>query len=133
VKRVAEQPIEQRADLSALVGNSNLTEDLALTGDERVEPGGDTEQVDGRSLVLEAVEERLEVGRIDLRELGQRPGRAPVGLDRIGRCQVDLRSIAGGEADCAAAPSGSTATRSRTSTGASRCEVPISRSFMRRE
>ena len=50
MKRVTEQAIEQRADLSALVGNSNLTEDLALTGDERVEPGGDTEQVDGRNL-----------------------------------------------------------------------------------
>jgi hypothetical protein len=82
MERVAEQTIEERADLPALVGGSNLTEDLALAGDERVQPRGNTEQVGGRSLVLEAVEEGLEVARIDLSELGQRPGRTLIGFER---------------------------------------------------
>src|SRR5262249_34337610 len=45
VERLPKDPVEQRTVRPELVGDPHLAEDLALAGNERVEPGGDAEEV----------------------------------------------------------------------------------------
>jgi hypothetical protein len=51
VQRVAEEPVEDRSRRACLVRAAHLAEDLALSRHHRVEPRGDTEQVQRRRLV----------------------------------------------------------------------------------
>ena len=44
-ERLAEHAVEQRPGRNRLVGGTHLAEDLALARDERVEPGGDPEEM----------------------------------------------------------------------------------------
>src|SRR4029079_2513407 len=46
MKRVAEDAVEQEAGRADLVRDAHLAEDLALSGNERVEPGGDAEEME---------------------------------------------------------------------------------------
>ena len=61
VQRLPEEVVEQRPGRAGLEGAPHLAEDLALAGNERVEPGGDTEEVQRRRLVPEPVERRGEI------------------------------------------------------------------------
>ena len=45
VQRLAEEPVEHGPGRAGLVRGAHLAEDLALAGHERVEPGGDAEEV----------------------------------------------------------------------------------------
>ena len=60
VERLAEDAVEQRPGRAGLVRGAHLAEDLALARDERVEPGGDAEEVQRGRLVAQAVERRLD-------------------------------------------------------------------------
>ena len=122
VQRLAEDAVEQRPGRARLVGGAHLAEDLALARHERVEPGRDAEEMERGSLVAQAVERGL-----DLRlELGERRDRALLGLVGVLRDDVELGAVARREADglaelarrARAACSRSSATRSRSSTGA---------------
>ena len=72
MQRLAEEPVEQRAGRAGLEGAPHLPEDLALAGNERVEPGGDAEEVQRRRLVPEPVERGGEIGGAVARELRHR-------------------------------------------------------------
>ena len=61
VQRLAEEPVEQRPGRADLVRGPHLAEDLALAGNERVEPGGDAEEMERGGLVAQPVERRLEL------------------------------------------------------------------------
>ena len=140
MERLAEEAVEQRAGGADLERVPHLAEDLALARHERVEPGGDAEQVQRGAVVAEPVEhggERRAVvacEREQRRRSRARPGASLVVVAR----EVELGAVAGREHDrlaarrasspaSAAAPSASTATRSRSSTGAWRCETPTRR------
>ena len=56
VERLTEEAIEERAGRADLERVAHLAEDLALAGHERVEPGGDAEQVQRGAVVAEPVE-----------------------------------------------------------------------------
>ena len=60
VERHPERPVEQRARRAGLERVAHLPEDLPLARDERVEPGGDAEQVQRGRLVGEPVRDRSE-------------------------------------------------------------------------
>ena len=59
-QRLAEHPVEQRPRRHRLVRGADLAEDLPLPGNERVEAGGDPEQMQRRRLVAQAVEHAVE-------------------------------------------------------------------------
>ena len=104
----------------------HLAEDLALARHERVEPGGDAEEMQRGRLVAEAVERGGELVAAVAGELGERPDCEL--LDVILPDEVELGAVAGGEARPprrrARAASArqprrrSSATRSRSSIGA---------------
>ena len=95
MQRLAKDAVEQQPGRARLVGGANLAEDLAFARDERVEAGGDAEQVQRGSLVAQAIERGL-----DLRlELCERGDRALLGLAGILRDDVELGAVARREAD----------------------------------
>src|SRR5207237_820714 len=57
VERLPEDTVEQRPGGARLVCSTHLAEDLALARDERVEPGGDAEEVSRGRLVAKRVED----------------------------------------------------------------------------
>ena len=82
------------------MGGPHLAEDLALARHERVEAGGDAEEVQRRRVVVQAVERLL-----DLRlERGERGDRGPLGRLGVGAGDVQLGAVARREADGLAAP-----------------------------
>ena len=89
LQRLAEDAVEQRPRRGGVVRRPDLAEDLALAGNERVEPGGDAEEVDGRGLVVQAVDDRVERLAGELLERRRRPGR---GSSRRGRARSGSRS-----------------------------------------
>ncbi len=90
-ERRVEQPVQDRADRAGVRGGGvrllHLPENLRLANDERVEPGGDPEQVSRRVEVGALVDVRHQRRSIDAMELGDEP-------DELGACAVAL--IAGG-------------------------------------
>ncbi len=123
-----------------LVRLLGLAEDLRLAHDQRIEAGGDAEQVAHGGRVPVLVEVLCQIAHGDARaprqHFGQPGGRAVGVVDG----DVQLDAVAGrdhhrlahrrqrgqlGERRAATA-SGSTASRSRTATGAVRCETPTS-------
>ena len=124
MQRLPEELVEERARRAGLEGRPHLAEDLALAGNERVEPGGDTEEVQRGRLVAEAVERGGEVVAAVACELRERPDREL--LDVLLLDEIELGAVAGGEDDRLAvetlgerpAGSRSSATRSRSSIGA---------------
>jgi hypothetical protein len=96
VQRLAEQPVEDRAGHPGLVGLADLAEDLALTGNHRVEPGRDAEEVQRRRLVGQTVEDTAELVLGQAAHAHQRGERADL---RVGPDQVELGAVAGRKAD----------------------------------
>ena len=82
----------ERAGLDGLVGGSDLAEDLALSRHERVEPGGDAEEVQRRRVLVQAVDDAVE--RLTRQLLERRQCGALV--DPV---DVELGAVAGREAD----------------------------------
>ena len=81
-----------RPRLDRLVRGANLPEDLALPRHERIEPGGDAEEVQRSCIFVQAVENAVErLARKPL-ERGDRRG-------VVRAVEVDLGAIAGRQAD----------------------------------
>ncbi len=96
MQRLPEEPVEQRARRARLVGGAHLAEDLALARHHRVEPGCDPEEVERRSLVAQPVEHRPQLVLGQPGNLRQRLDAAPL---RVSADEVELRAVAGREAD----------------------------------
>ena len=95
MQRLAEDAVEEGARRANLVRDAHLAEDLALAGNERVQPRRNAEEMESRGAIVETVERGL-----DLRlERGQRGN--SVAFRRVGvlRSDVDLGAVAGREAD----------------------------------
>jgi hypothetical protein len=86
-----EDAIEEKARRSVLVRGADLAEDLALTRNERIEAGGDAEEMERRSTVAQPVERVLDVR--------QRRDPASLGLVGVLRREVDLGPVARREHD----------------------------------
>ena len=82
VERLAEEAIEERAGGADLERVPHLAEDLALARHERVEPGGDAEQVQRGAVVAEPVEHGRERRAVVACEREQRGARALVQVRR---------------------------------------------------
>ncbi len=95
MERLAEDPVEQRPGRPELVRDPNLSEDLALTWHERVEAGSDPEEMVRGRPILEPVERRLDFGA----ERRERRNGVSLGLLRVVGGEVELRAVAGREAD----------------------------------
>src|SRR5487761_1444761 len=90
VQGVPEHAVEQRPCRACVVGRAHLSENLALTRNERVEPGSDAEQMQRGSVVAQAVQRRLEL-RQDL-------DRPALGLVGVFGFDVQLGAVARREA-----------------------------------
>ena len=91
-QRLAEHPVEQRPRRHGLERRAHLAENLPLPRDERVEPGGDPEQMQRGLVVVQPVENAVErLAGLRGEHLGD------VLLAVAG--QIDLGAIAGREAD----------------------------------
>ncbi len=97
VQRLAEEPVEQRPGRAGLEGGAHLAEDLALAGHERVEPGGDAEEVERRRLVVQPVERGRELVGAIARDARQRCDGLFVGV--LLAHEVELGAVARGEHD----------------------------------
>ncbi len=84
--------VEHRAGRDRLVGVAHLAEDLALAGHERIEPGGDAEEVERRLVFVQPVEDAFE------RLAGERLERRH-GLLLVAAGQIQLGAVARREAD----------------------------------
>src|SRR5262249_20084441 len=91
LERLPEDTVEEGAGARRVEGGSNLAEDLALAGDERVEPGRNAKEVNGRRVVVHPVGDRLERLTGQLLERAQRGPLVLAG-------DVHLRPVAGREA-----------------------------------
>ena len=100
VQRLAEEPVEQRPGRARLEGGAHLAEDLALAGDERVEPGGDAEEVERGRLVARAGRRPAQLVLGEPADLGERVERAAL---RVVADEVELGAVARREADRLAA------------------------------
>ena len=74
-ERLAEDAVEQRPRLDGLVRRAHLAEDLALARHERVEAGGDAEEMQRGRLLVQPVEDAVE--RLAGELLERRDARAP--------------------------------------------------------
>ena len=97
----AEHPVEDRAgralDQRQLVGALHLALDLGLADDHRVEPRGDPVEVPRRLGAAQRVERAEQLGGPDPGLAGEHPETGGLGLDRVGRHQVELGPVAGRE------------------------------------
>ena len=99
LERLAKHPVEQRPGRGGVERRAHLAEDLALARDQRVEPGGDAEEVQRRRVVVHAVGDRAQRLAGELLERLERAGAV------VAR-EVDLGAVAGREADGVAEPAG---------------------------
>ena len=84
--------VEQRPGLDGLVGGPHLAEDLALARHERVEPGGDPEEMQRGGVLVQAVDDSVQWLAGDLLERREHLALAdPV--------DVELGAVAGRKAD----------------------------------
>ena len=90
MQRLPEDSVEEQARRSRLVRGADLAEDLPLARHERVEPGCDTEEVQRRRLVAQAVERGLDLGL----ELGERCDSPLLRLVDVFRNDIQLRAVA---------------------------------------
>ena len=97
VERLAEELVEERAGRAGLERGPHLAEDLALTRHERVEAGGDAEEMQRRRLVAEPVQRSSQISASIAGELRERPDGELLGVLVLD--EVELGAIAGGEDD----------------------------------
>ena len=90
---LTEEAIEDRSCRTRRVRRADLPQDLAFAGHERVQPGGDAEEMESRVLVAQAVERRSEL----LLEREQRGFGLFLGAFRRLVREVELRAVAGRE------------------------------------
>ena len=95
MQRLTEDPVEQRPGRPELVRDPHLAEDLALARHERVEARGDAEEMVRGGPVVQPVERGLDLGA----ERRECRDRVALGLLGIVGCEVELRAVAGREAD----------------------------------
>ena len=102
-ERVAEQPVRDRAadalDQRHLVGALDLTLDLGLADDHRVEPGGDREQVLDGLAAAQRVERAAQLGRTQPGLTRQDRERGVLGLEGVLGHEVELGPVAGEQCD----------------------------------
>ena len=55
MQRIVEEPVQERPRRAGLVCRAHLPEDLALAGDERVEPRRNSEEVQRRRMIGEPI------------------------------------------------------------------------------
>src|SRR5581483_3065567 len=91
VQRVPEDTVEQCAGRARLVRRPHLAQDLPLAGHERVEPRGDTEEMERGGVVAQPVEHGL--------ELAEDLDRAAFRLVRVLCLDIELGAVACGETD----------------------------------
>ena len=60
LERLPEDAVEQRPGRRGIERRAHLAENLALAGNERVETGGNAEEVDGRCFVVQPVDDGIE-------------------------------------------------------------------------
>ena len=87
------------SDSASAQRRSHLPEHLRLARDERVETRGHAVQVQRRRRVGEAVEDGLELARVDADELGQLADAERREVRRVRAPEVELGAVAGGEHD----------------------------------
>src|SRR5207237_4708873 len=87
-----EDTVEQGPRVDRFERLAHLTENLAFAGDERVEPGGDAEEMERRSLLVQPVEHTVEGPAGELLERFERRGLGNVR-------QIQLGAVARREAD----------------------------------
>ena len=97
VQRLAEEPVEKRACRAGFERRPHLAEDLPLAGNERVEPGGDSKQVERRRLVPQAIQRGGEIVSPVAGQLDERVDRFVVGV--LLADEIELGAIAGREHD----------------------------------
>src|SRR6185436_15973385 len=79
MERLPEDAVEEDAGRAELVRDPYLTEDLSLTGDERVQARRHAEKVENGGAILQPVERGLDLGL----ERGQ-------GCDRVALCRLRI-------------------------------------------
>ena len=125
MERLAEEAVEQRAGGADLEGVPHLAEDLALARHERVEAGGDAEQVQRGAVVAEPVEHRSERRAVVAREREQRGARALVQVvARVVAREVELGAVARREHDRLAPVSASSPASAARAVGVDRDALP---------
>ena len=97
VQRLAEEPVEERARRAGFERRPHLAEDLSLAGNERVESGGDSKEVERRRLVAQAIQRGGEIVRPLAGQLRQRVDRLVVGV--LVADEVELGAVARREHD----------------------------------
>ena len=95
----AEGAVEQRAGSARFEGVAHLAEDLPLAGHERVEAGGDPEQVQRCGLVRETVRERREGSCVRAGQCEERVVGSLCETVVVVRSEVELRAVARREDD----------------------------------
>ena len=101
MQRLAEQLVEHRAGGAGLEGGAYLAEDLALARNERVEPGGDAEEMERGRLLGEPVDDRPDPLRGQPAELLERLECTPLAVIAD---EVELGPVARRQADRLSAP-----------------------------
>ena len=141
MERLAEEPVRapgrRRRRVRVSYAARTCPRICASPGNERVEPGGDAEEVQRRGLVVQACKSAGSSSPRQARDAAPaRRRRALLRRLAVRARQVESVAVAGREADGLAVGAGQleprasppsrrrSATRSRSSTGARRCEVP---------
>jgi hypothetical protein len=91
VQCIPEETVEQQSGRPVLVGRAHLAEDLAFARHERVQPGGDAEEMECGRTIAEPVQRGLDVG--------ERCDGATFGLLGVVGGDVDLGAVAGRQHD----------------------------------
>ena len=97
VQRLAEEPVEKRARRAGFECRPHLAEDLPLAGNERVEAGRDSKQVERRRLVAQAIQRSGEIVGPLAGQLCERVDRFVVRM--LFADEIELGAIAGREHD----------------------------------
>jgi hypothetical protein len=99
VKQLAEQWPSTPSLSGGLKRLFDLSEDLRLSDDERVEAGGDPEQVTRHRCIVVCEDMRLEGSARHVVVVAEEGQHFVARVREVSRCDIDLRSVAGREDD----------------------------------
>ena len=103
VQRLPEEPVEEGARCPGFERRPHLAENLSLARNERVEPGGDTKEMERRCLVAQAIQRSRQivgpvagqpcerVDRLAVEPLSERSARVEIQRDAL--AQLDRSSV----------------------------------------